>query len=222
MKRLRLLGLLALACPMVPAWCSAQTPAAKGVCHLLSGRELAAKNPPESGISAQLLTVAIDFAVVSESKDPRDLKLNHYQTFGREPFGDARHGALWLSHPAPRQVEGPATDFRSMGSLGADAHGRKLRELLRDARVWVKLSGPERASRQEPPYADAVPFASALVEDAGDRVLWGTDWPHPNLTHVPDDGVLADLIASIAPSEAARQALLVTNPRRLYRFGAQP
>ena len=96
---------------------------------------------------------------------------------------------------------------------------RKLRELLRDARFWVKVSGADRVSRQGPPYADAVPFARALVEDAGDRVLWGSDWPHPNLGHVPDDGMLIDLIAAFAPSEALRRALLVTNPQRLYGFG---
>jgi 2-pyrone-4,6-dicarboxylate lactonase len=60
-----------------------------------------------------------------------------------------------------------------------------------------------------------------LAEDAGDRVLWGTDWPHPNLAHVPDDGVLVDLLERIAPSEAQRRALLVDNPERLYRFGAR-
>jgi 2-pyrone-4,6-dicarboxylate lactonase len=97
---------------------------------------------------------------------------------------------------------------------------RKLRELVRDERVWVKLSGAERISRQGPPYEDAMPFARALIGDAGSRVLWGTDWPHPNLEQVPDDGALVDLIALIAPSEAERQALLVTNPERLYRFGS--
>ncbi len=96
----------------------------------------------------------------------------------------------------------------------------KLRELLRDDRFWVKVSGSERVSREGPPYHDAVPFARTLVEDAGDRVLWGTDWPHPNLSHVPDDGVLVDLLASIAPSEAQRRRLLVENPARLYRFGS--
>jgi 2-pyrone-4,6-dicarboxylate lactonase len=94
-----------------------------------------------------------------------------------------------------------------------------LRNLLDDDRVWVKVSGSERASRAGPPYADAVSFARTLVADAPERVLWGTDWPHPNLDHVPDDGVLADLIEEMAPSAAARQALLVDNPRRLYRFG---
>jgi 2-pyrone-4,6-dicarboxylate lactonase len=97
---------------------------------------------------------------------------------------------------------------------------RTLRELLRDERFWVKLSGAERASRNGPPYADAVPFARTLLADAGDRVLWGTDWPHPNLDHVPDDGALVDLLAAIAPSQAEREALLVQNPDRLYRFGA--
>jgi 2-pyrone-4,6-dicarboxylate lactonase len=98
---------------------------------------------------------------------------------------------------------------------------RKLRELVRDERIWVKLSGAERVSRRGPAYEDAVPFARALIEDAGNRVLWGTDWPHPNLDHVPDDGALVDLIALLAPSEAERQALLVTNPERLYRFGSK-
>jgi 2-pyrone-4,6-dicarboxylate lactonase len=95
----------------------------------------------------------------------------------------------------------------------------KLRALMKDERFWVKVSGAERASRQGPPYEDAVPYAGALVEDAENRVLWGTDWPHPNLSHVPDDAALVDLLASIAPSEAKRRALLVTNPGRLYRFG---
>lgn len=94
-----------------------------------------------------------------------------------------------------------------------------LRRLLGASNVWVKVSGGERASRAGAPYADAVPFARTLLEDAGDRVVWGTDWPHPNLGHVPDDGVLVDLLATIAPTPAARQALLVDNPQRLYRFG---
>ena len=62
-----------------------------------------------------------------------------------------------------------------------------------------------------------VPFARALVERFPDRVLWGTDWPHPNMTtHMPDDGVLVDMIPKIAPTAAQQQALLVDNPMRLY------
>jgi len=94
-----------------------------------------------------------------------------------------------------------------------------LLRLLDDRNVWVKVSGCDRATRQGPPYADAVPFARKLVAEAGDRALWGLDWPHPNHRGpIPDDGQLVDLIAEMAPGESARQALLVDNPQRLYRF----
>lgn len=94
-----------------------------------------------------------------------------------------------------------------------------LLKLLEDRNVWVKVSGSDRITRKGPPYADAVPFARKLVEEAGDRCVWGLDWPHPNHQGpVPDDGVLVDLLAEIAPSDAQRQALLVDNPQRLYRF----
>ena len=93
-----------------------------------------------------------------------------------------------------------------------------LRGLMEHAHIWVKVSGVDRCTRQGPPYADAIPLARALVESAGDRVLWGTDWPHPNNTHVPDDGQLVDVLAEIVPGDAARRALLVDNPQRLYQF----
>jgi 2-pyrone-4,6-dicarboxylate lactonase len=96
---------------------------------------------------------------------------------------------------------------------------RNLLKLMQDKKIWVKVSGCERASREGEPYADAVPFARKLVEECGDRVLWGTDWPHPNLKAIPDDGVLVDLVAQMAPTEGQRQALLVDNPQRLYKFG---
>jgi 2-pyrone-4,6-dicarboxylate lactonase len=96
---------------------------------------------------------------------------------------------------------------------------RNLLALLQDKNVWVKVSGADRATRQGPPYADAVPFARKLVEEFGDRCLWGLDWPHPNHQGpIPDDGALVDLLAEIAPREQQRQALLVDNPQRFYRF----
>jgi 2-pyrone-4,6-dicarboxylate lactonase len=95
---------------------------------------------------------------------------------------------------------------------------RALLELMEDRRFLVKVSGAERCSKQAAPYRDAIPFAARLVADFGHRTFWGTDWPHPNLNHVPDDGLLADLVSEIAPSEAQRQALLVDNPRRFYRY----
>ena len=105
-------------------------------------------------------------------------------------------------------------------SLGLEQPAfRALLALMQDKNVWVKVSGTDRATRQGPPYSDAVPFARKLVEEFGDRVVWGTDWPHPN--HAPpvvDDGMLVDILTAIAPSDAARQALLVDNPQRFYRF----
>jgi 2-pyrone-4,6-dicarboxylate lactonase len=95
---------------------------------------------------------------------------------------------------------------------------RALLDLMRDERVLVKVSGSERCSKLGPPYDDAVPFARKLVAEFGERTLWGTDWPHPNLDHVPDDGQLADLLLQIAPAESQRRALLVDNPQRFYRF----
>jgi 2-pyrone-4,6-dicarboxylate lactonase len=95
---------------------------------------------------------------------------------------------------------------------------RDLLELMKSKNVWVKVSGCERASRQESPWKDALPFARKLVAEHGDRTLWGTDWPHPNLKVVPEDGVLVGLLAEIAPSEKQRQALLVDNPQRFYGF----
>ncbi|HEY6381639.1 MAG TPA: amidohydrolase family protein, partial [Pseudolabrys sp.] len=78
---------------------------------------------------------------------------------------------------------------------------------------------PERMSIAGAPYDDVVPFAKTLVEKFPDRVIWGTDWPHPNHPGpVPDDGVLVDILTEIAPSDAARQAILVDNPQRFYRF----
>ncbi len=84
--------------------------------------------------------------------------------------------------------------------------------------VWSKVSCPERLSKYGPPeYADVVPFARHVVETFPDRVLWGTDWPHPNMkSYMPDDGVLVDVIPRIAVSEDLQRRLLVDNPMRLY------
>jgi 2-pyrone-4,6-dicarboxylate lactonase len=83
---------------------------------------------------------------------------------------------------------------------------------------WSKVSCTERLSQAGPPrYDDVVPFARRLVETFPDRVLWGTDWPHPNLKgDMPDDGKLLEYVPRIAPTPALRQKLLVENPARLY------
>ena len=83
--------------------------------------------------------------------------------------------------------------------------------------IYTKVSCPERLTRQPPDYSDVAPFTRCLVERFPDRVLWGTDWPHPNMkSHMPDDGLLVDVIADIAPTQDLQQALLVDNPTRLY------
>jgi len=91
-------------------------------------------------------------------------------------------------------------------------------QLMRDNdKVWTKVSCPERLTLTPPDYSDVVPFAKTLVEQFPDRVLWGTDWPHPNMkSHVPDDGKLVDVIPRIAPTAELQQKLLVDNPMRLY------
>jgi 2-pyrone-4,6-dicarboxylate lactonase len=91
--------------------------------------------------------------------------------------------------------------------------------------VWSKVTCPERLSVAGPPalngerhaYLDVIPFARHIVETFPDRVLWGTDWPHPNLKkHMPDDGLLVDFIPHIAITSELRHKLLVHNPMRLY------
>ena len=94
---------------------------------------------------------------------------------------------------------------------------RFLRMLETHSNIWTKVTCPERMTLVGPPYDDVVPFGRTLVEHFRDRVIWGTDWPHPNMKkEAPDDGVLVDWIPKIAPSAAEQQALLVDNPMGLY------
>ncbi|MET8543277.1 amidohydrolase family protein [Kitasatospora sp. NPDC004799] len=129
-----------------------------------------------------------------------------------------------LSVPVPLVV-----DHLGRPDVGKDPRGPEFEAFLDFLRarddIWCKVSCPERLSVNGPAaldgeqraYRDVVPFARRVVEEFPDRVLWGTDWPHPNLTdHMPDDGLLVDFIPHIAPTPALRQALLVDNPMRLY------
>ena len=95
-----------------------------------------------------------------------------------------------------------------------------LLDLMRnDERCWVKISCAQRLTEgRVAPYDDVVPFARALVDAAPDRILWGTDWPHPNLKVMPDEGHLLDLLADFVPDETTRNRILVDNPARLYPF----
>jgi len=109
----------------------------------------------------------------------------------------------------------PVTD-----GVGQEPFQRLVELMTRDTRAWVKVSGAERLTAGgAAPYDDVVPFARALIDAAPDRVLWGTDWPHPNVRVMPDDGDLVDLLADFAPDPAVREQILVANPTVLYDFG---
>jgi 2-pyrone-4,6-dicarboxylate lactonase len=124
------------------------------------------------------------------------------------PFLGSLPGRVVIDHMGRPDVaagpEGPA--FRRLLGFLADQPD-----------TWIKVSCPERLTLSGPPYDDVIPFALRLVEAFPERVLWGTDWPHPNMvSHMPDDGALVDVIPRIAPTRALQQALLVDNPMRLY------
>ncbi|MCA0405347.1 MAG: amidohydrolase family protein [Proteobacteria bacterium] len=132
-----------------------------------------------------------------------------------------------LDDVVPRLLKGPAPVVidhiaRLDASLGVNQpHFLSLLRLMENPAVWVKVSGIDRITKLGPPYADAIPFARTLVSEFSDRVVWGNDWPHPNHQGpTPDDGALARHIFDIAPDEAKRVALMVTNPARLYGYGA--
>jgi len=94
---------------------------------------------------------------------------------------------------------------------------RQLLALMENPLAWVKICGPERVSSSGAPFHDALPFAQALARAAPDRILWGTDWPHPNIAgDMPNDGDLVDLLTEAVPDAAARSRILVDNPTRLY------
>lgn len=124
----------------------------------------------------------------------------------------------WLrSLPVPYVIDHMGTVDAS-GGVDQPAFRTLLALLGSDEKCWVKITGPERVSRIGPPFHDAVPFARQLIVTAPHRVLWGTDWPHPNVPFVPDDGDLVDLVPLYADDPVMRQRLLVDNPHQLFRF----
>src|SRR4051812_6126922 len=107
----------------------------------------------------------------------------------------------------------------------------ELVELVRSGKAYVKISGAYRASKLGPEYSDVVPFAKALIAANPDRIIWGTDWPHPDSVTPPgkkptdvtplfqiDDGKLLNQLAVWEPDAAVRKRILVDNPARLYKF----
>lgn len=153
----------------------------------------------------------------------------HVQIYTQLPMVAAIKGDLAAS-PVPVVLDhfGGAEARLGTGQPGfAD-----LVELVRSGKVYVKISGAYRASTQGPDYADVVPFAKALIAANPDRIVWGTDWPHPDSVTPPgkkptdvtpllqiDDGRLLNQLPVWAPDAAVRKKILVDNPAKLYGFG---
>jgi predicted TIM-barrel fold metal-dependent hydrolase len=120
--------------------------------------------------------------------------------------------------PVPLVIEqmGRVKGGQSLQSPGFLA----LLGLLREGNTWVKLSHAYHISSAGPPYADTITFARTLAEASIERLVWGSDWPHPMLHGpMPNDGMLVDLLAEWLPDLAQRRAVLIDNPARLYGFG---
>ena len=149
-------------------------------------------------IAAKIQDFGWSTVVYFEAQDLEDL----------EPFLQELPGIIVIDHMGRPNVKNGAEhiDFKRFISL-----------MENNLSIWSKVTCPERLTIAGPPYDDVVPFYQAIVDRFEDRVLWGTDWPHPNMkSHMPDDGALVDYIPRIARTVQQQEKLLVTNPMRLY------
>jgi len=122
--------------------------------------------------------------------------------------------SLLLGLPVPFLIDHMA---RVKASDGIDQIAfQTLLELMKQENAWVKICGGERVSSEDSPFHDAIPFAQALIAAASDRVLWGTDFPHPNVRIMPNDGELVNLFGEYTSDQAIQHQILVSNPDRLY------
>jgi predicted TIM-barrel fold metal-dependent hydrolase len=139
--------------------------------------------------------------------------LQFYLDLPKMPEAEARLAKLPIDIVIDHFARCPAAD-------GIDAPAfQALRRLVQRDNCWAKIMGPYFVSKNAPLFADVTPMASALVAAAPDRIVWGTDWPHPGgRALMPEDHVLADLLAQWVPEEAQRRKVLVENPARLYGF----
>jgi len=129
-----------------------------------------------------------------------------------------QYGDLLDAMPVPYIIDHMARVPAADG-IDQEPFAHLLKLMAEDERCWVKISCAERLTHGKvAPFDDVVPFAQALVAAAPDRVLWGTDWPHPNMATMPDEGELFDLLVDYVPDESLRNRILVENPQALYDF----
>ncbi len=126
-------------------------------------------------------------------------------------------GPQLMQSVAPVMIDHMGRVDASLGVNNPDFQG--LMQLLKDPKFHVKVSGLDRISKI-PPYEDGIPFAKTLVDEFTERCVWGTDWPHPNHHHIPDDGVLVNSIARIADNAEKIEHIMVKNPEQFYGFSA--
>lgn len=121
---------------------------------------------------------------------------------------------IWKSLPVPVVFD----HLGHVSAPGEPAFGA-IAELLHSGKCWMKLSGAYIDTKMgAPTYADSGEVAKAYIKEAPERLVWGTDWPHPTTNDKPDDALLFDLLAQWCPEEAVRTRILVENPAELYRF----
>ena len=152
----------------------------------------------------------------------------HIQIYTRLSVVEALQNDIAAS-PVPVVIDhfGLAQAVQGTGQPGFSA----LVQLVREGKAYVKVSGAYRVSTQKPDYADAAPLATALIQANAQRIVWGTDWPHPIGLPLPgktatdlapvlqiDDGRLLNQLPVWAPDAGVRKTILVDNPARLYGF----
>ena len=187
---------------------------------------------PASTTSQQIMEMdkqgfrAIRFNFMAHLKNSDSMEEILALTKRMEPFGwhlqvhfssDLVHSLapLLKKSAVPVMVDHVGRVDASLGANHADFQG--LLKLFDDPLFYVKVSGVDRISKMHP-YEDGVSLAKILVDEFTDRCVWGTDWPHPNHHHIPDDGNLVDLIPGIADTAEKVSKLMVGNPGKFYRF----
>lgn len=183
----------------------------------ISDSELAQLN--SAGVRGIRFNVAGAGTTMFEAIEPlarRIAPLSWHVQINAKPELIAAGADLWRRLPCPvvfdhlAHIARPDTQSKAFEAI---------RDLLRNGRGWVKLSGAYIDSAVGPPtYADRGAIAKAYVAEAPEQLVWGTDWPHPTAKQIPDDALLFDLLAQWVSDAVARNRVLVDNPARLYGF----